>query len=308
MSADLVAPIAARQYGLITRQQALDAGVSRSVIAVELRRGNWIEVRRGVYRSAFALQSWRQRALGACIGSPAVLSHASAAYVHGLITETPQLIEVLVDHNASTDGLGRTAQVHRSRSLRAASTVVDGLPVTIVPRTIADLAASLAPGPLAEVVDRAFRACHERSRLLADLELAGVSGACGGPAIRAALAPWRGGNGRVRRLESVLEAQVMRVFVQSTLPMPVCQHHVELPGRGSAYLDFAWPRERVGLEVDGYAYHADRTSFDHDRARGNALLVLGWSVLHTTATEVRRNPAALVAAVSNVLAGDREGS
>ncbi|HSH61008.1 MAG TPA: type IV toxin-antitoxin system AbiEi family antitoxin domain-containing protein [Acidimicrobiales bacterium] len=40
------------QHGLITRRQAMRAGLTRSTIATNLANGVWVSVRRGVYALA----------------------------------------------------------------------------------------------------------------------------------------------------------------------------------------------------------------------------------------------------------------
>jgi hypothetical protein len=87
--------IAARQHGLVTREQALGAGMAPWTITDELARGTWRQRRPGVYRTADAPETWRQRALALCIGpSPAfAVSHRSAAFLHGLLPAPPEPLE-----------------------------------------------------------------------------------------------------------------------------------------------------------------------------------------------------------------------
>jgi very-short-patch-repair endonuclease len=302
------APLAAAQRGLITREQALAAGMPRWTIANALASGTWVEVRRGVYRWASSPESWHQRALAACIGRvrASAVSHRSAAFLHGLVPVAPEPLEVVVPYGSAWAGLSRIARVHRVQKPLARGEVVsvDGLSVTSLPRTLADLAGVLASGPLAEIVDRAMRlrpSDAARTWLAHAIEEA-VRERRGAPRLRAAAAPWVAAGGGARQLQSVLEAQVMRVLLVAGIPKPHCQHEVVLPGGDHFFLDFAWPAARVALEVDGYAFHSDRRAFDHDRSRGNRLLVAGWQVLHTTAGEIRSRPHALVAALQDALA------
>ncbi len=67
-------------------------------------------------------------------------------------------------------------------------------------------------------------------------------------------------------------------------------------------LDFAYPAQRVAIEADGFRYHGGRRAFDHDRARGNELLTLGWRVLHVTAKHIEEHPEQVVAWVQQALA------
>lgn len=54
--------------------------------------------------------------------------------------------------------------------------------------------------------------------------------------------------------------------------------------------DFAFPAEKIALEIDG-AVHRIKSRFNSDREKGNAALMLGWSVLHVTPAQVRSGEA-----------------
>jgi hypothetical protein len=175
--------------------------------------------------------------------------------------------------------------------------------VTGLARTVADLAPRLPAPALAEVVDRAIFGCTTvaaRARLLQGLASRAEVNRRGARALRAACLAWRSDD-RWRELASALEAKVMRLVLGAGLPEPVCQHRVALAGGGVALIDFAWPEAMVALEVDGFRFHADRTAFDRDRRRGNALVAAGWQLLRTTAPQVRDRPQELVAAVAAAL-------
>lgn len=67
-------------------------------------------------------------------------------------------------------------------------------------------------------------------------------------------------------------------------------HKVLLPVVGTCYLDIAFRRERVAVEVDGWRYHATPEVFETDRARQNALVLDGWLVLRFTWTMLTQDP------------------
>jgi hypothetical protein len=300
---------AAAQHGLLTREQALAAGLARWVVDKEIARGTWIPMRPGVYRSATAPVTWHQRALAACIGHACALavSHRSAAFLHGLLTVPPEPVDVTTCYGGSTAGLGRVARPHRVRHAPGPGEIVTlcGLPATSLVRTLGDLAGRTRPAELVELVDRAFRSLNSdaaRRRLLRALQepAQGRSGAC---ALREALGPWTDIRVTGGQLQSVLEAQVLRLLTRVNVPRPVLQHEVMTADGDRYFLDFAWPSSGVALEVDGYAFHSDRRTFTKDRVRGNRLLVEGWQVLHTTFREIRDTPETLV---ESLLAALRE--
>lgn len=292
--------LAAAQHGLLTREQAIGAGLAKWAIGDEIARGAWVPVRPGVYRSTSASVTWHQRALAACIGKTGAiaLSHRSAAFVHGLLPEPPAAVEVMTRYGAPRAGIRLIATVHRVRRPPTPGEMetVEGLPVTSLARTLVDLAGCLPSHELAELVDRAVRSRRSdaaRRRLLRALQEA-LPGRFGAVALRDALRPWTVTGPGKAQPQSVLEAQVLRVLARADLPVPTPQHLVVLPGGDRFYLDFAWPAARVALEVDGYAFHSDRRSFSSDRQRGNRLLAAGWQVLHTTSDEITHQPETLV--------------
>lgn len=301
------ADIAAAQHGIISREQASAAGWTEQQIDNELTRGTWVPVRPGVYRSTSTPETWHQRAMAACIGRVRAIavSHHSAAFLHDLVELPPEPPDVIAAQVTSTRGLGRIARVRRLRALPGAREIVTiaSLPVTSLPRTLADLAGVTTNRELRELVDRAVRSLRldwERVALLRSVqELA--AGRHGADAVRSAVAPWTLERGGSRKMQSVLEAQVLRILLAARIPAPTCQYPVVLPDGRRCYLDFAWPQVRIALEVDGYAFHSDRDTFEHDRQRGNHLLALGWQILHTTAGEIRRNPQSLLDVLGGVL-------
>lgn len=66
--------------------------------------------------------------------------------------------------------------------------------------------------------------------------------------------------------------------------------HLVLPGTGTCYLDIAFKRERVAVEVDGWRYHSTPEVFETDRARQNALVLDGWLVLRFTWAMLTQDP------------------
>lgn len=84
-------------------------------------------------------------------GDGALLSGLAAAHLHGLVKGPPPPAEV----TARTERRIERVRTHRCRFLDAQdATVVRGIPVTTVPRTLVDIASVLS-------LDALARACHE---------------------------------------------------------------------------------------------------------------------------------------------------
>lgn len=102
---------------------------------------------------------------------------------------------------------------------------------------------------------------------------------------------------------SELESHVLRTIVEAGLPAPVRQLRVVANGH-TYFLDLAYP-EKVAIEVDGFAFHHDRTTFDRDRRRQNDLVNVGWIVLRFTS---RSTAAEIVDSVRQALFGRSYGA
>lgn len=73
-------------------------------------------------------------------------------------------------------------------------------------------------------------------------------------------------------------------------------HLTELAGMtpnlqvGRYRLDFGIPTSKLGIEVDGLAFHNGQKSFREDRERQRQLEIMGWRLLRFTALEVQSDP------------------
>ena len=82
------------------------------------------------------------------------------------------------------------------------------------------------------------------------------------------------------------------------LPLPAT--NVKVAG---LEVDAVWHRERLVVEVDGYAYHGTRQAFERDRRRDARLLLAGYRVLRITWLRLTREPERVVALIAAALRG-----
>lgn len=157
-AASLVSSIAASQWSLLTTAQAEAAGVSRSSLARMCERGDLERVGQGVYVLAGAddaLTSLRAAWLSLApalspeerLADPprlAVVSHASAAALHQLGDLPHDVAEFIVPKLRRTIRPG--VRLHQAHLEAADVTIVEGLPVTTIERTVADLLGSRVHG------------------------------------------------------------------------------------------------------------------------------------------------------------------
>jgi len=285
---------------LLTLEQARDAGYSLRQVQHRRETGCWEQMHDGVYRVAGVPPSWEQRVLAACLaaGPGAVASHRSAARIWRIDESHRPVVELSVPSGRQPrlDGV----IVHRSGDLGpGVSTIRDGIPVTTPVRTLLDLGGVQG----ARAVERSLEVAL--GRRLVTLE--GLRTTLDSVARRG-----RRGVGVLRMLldkrsegddlsESVLEARMLGLCREQGLPAPICQHEVHHRTRFVGRVDFAYPADRVAIEVDGYESHSSLDAFRRDRARQNELVGLGWTVLRFTWDDVVHHPALVAKAVTCVL-------
>lgn len=131
------------QYSLLLRHQLTGAGLTDKQISAQLRSGLLLRVGPGAYRPRGAAQTWQLRALAAVLSSrsEALVSHRSAAYLHGLLPLAPGTIDVTVPrHRRPRRREG--VRFHESVAFDLADPVrVDRIPATGVAKTILDCCA-----------------------------------------------------------------------------------------------------------------------------------------------------------------------
>lgn len=241
------------------------------------------------------------RAAAACrmLGPKALASHGTAAVLWGL--EVPVTLQsdsrphVLVPMGFSVRP-GVPAVLYRTRCLGPPDAAVLGrAPVTTVARTLVDLAVIDADAYARAFDDALARHLVRLGELRSVLARVGVQGRAGGGVVLSSIGIWDGGG-----IESPAEALLARWILRNKLPAPVRQLEVADARARRARLDCAWPRLRVALEVDGYAFHREAGSFVADRRRDSWLASLGWTTLHTTVPELRDGAADLLAALAHL--------
>ncbi|MBB3676536.1 hypothetical protein [Modestobacter versicolor] len=243
---------AAEPPRLVTRPQALAAGLVDDEIRRRRRRGQWTTLQRGAYLAGPGRPDRRQRHLLAVEATlaglrvPAVLSHASAAALHGLPLWGLALSKVHVTRQPPA----RSADEARLRSHVARlgpDDVVDvgGTTVTSLARTVTDLARA-APFPVALVIADAALASGRTSPDELRACLAAGAGTRGTRSARRALLAADG------RSESVGESRSRALMIDAGLLLPDLQVAVAGPdGRLIGRSDFGWRGHRLLGEFDG---------------------------------------------------------
>lgn len=207
-------------------------------------------------------------------GPGATLSHRSAARLWGLHRASNGSIEVTRARGWRGPA---AAKVHRATLRADERTVVNGIPVTTVPRTIFDLAA---------VVSR-----QQLERSLNEAEIRGLTDALSIPNLLDRY-PRRPGSAALRALlddgaasrgapYNDFEERFVAFLDRHSFPRPRLNADVAAGGRFFS-ADCLWHDRRLIVELDGRAVHGTEQAFEKDRERDRILLTAGWRVLRVT--------------------------
>ena len=263
------------QSRVISRQQAQDAGWPDRAIDRRLRSGTWRRLHRGTY-ATFTGDASREAKLWAAVlraGPGAVLSHETAAEVHGLTDKPKSQIHISVPAQRNPDRLRRIPGVviHRSRRLVPEWQPPWHLPRTTVEDTVLDLIATArtfddAYGWISSAVGRRLTSPRSLSKALAARTRIRWR-----DWITAALEDAEDG------VHSPLERNYVH-GVERAHRLPTAQRQAKRRhGSGTRYLDNLYDYG-VSVELDGSAAHPAEGRW-RDTRRDNANLVQGTETL-----------------------------
>jgi very-short-patch-repair endonuclease len=311
MSPVLPTELSRRQAGVLRRDQLRSAGWSDASVRRAVERGELRAVGHRALLVAAVPPTWNQRAWVALAQAApgAVISHRSASQLHRVGRISVSAIDVAepeaTNHGASGPSLHRTTAL-----LAEHTTVVDGLPVTTLARTIFDLAGLVSPARrrrglpslTAAQVERALDDALVRGLALGQLEqVLAVLGGRGRPGtvLTRDLVEERS-DGRAPTA-SELEDLVRCVLRTYGVPDPDRQVPLGAEDR-TGFVDFAYRRERVVIEADGRQHHTALLDAEHDRWRDLRLAADGYVVVRITQRQLRREPARFATGVLDLLA------
>jgi very-short-patch-repair endonuclease len=274
----VIAGLADIQYGVVSRRQLLERGLTKGDVERRLRSRRLNRVHRGVYAVGHRVLTLEGRWMAATLATGGALSHASAAAAWDLRRAGGGVIDVSV---ASGAGREKRAgiRLHRSGTLSASDiTTHRGIPITTPARTIIDLARTLKGRPLEQLVDLADQ------RGLVDFDdLTSANPA----SLRAVLKQYAPAATR-----SEMEERFLRLCDDHRIPRPETNRIIE-----GIEVDFVWRDRRLIVEVDGYAYHRSPSAFERDRERDVTLTTSGWRVLRFTWAKILRRAGWVAASI-----------
>lgn len=290
--------MAKRQHGVVSIRQLLGPlGYSRSAITRAAAAGRLHRLYRGVYAVGHTRISTHGECLAAVLacGPGALLSHASAAWLWGISPQSPKPFEVTV----STARSPKPSIVPRySRALTSDDrALVEGIPVTSLPRTLLDVAATFRFHRLQRLLERA-----EELGLFdlgaAEALLARSTGHPGAGRLRRAIALY----GPPAFTRSGLERRFLDLVKGAGLPRPTTGFN-----EAGHELDVYWPQERFAVELDTFETHGSREAFERDRRRQEDLKLAGVEMVRITGRRLEREPRQVIDRVARLLAQRRRG-
>ncbi len=288
--------LARRQHGVIAREQIARLGLSAGWVQHRVARGWLGRLHRGVYLvGPLEVQHSRAMAATLAVGEGALLSRYPAAVLWGDRPPGQGPIEITV--------VGREVRARKGIRTHTAAHLHPedatrhlGIPVTSPARTLLDLATVVSPRDLGRATEEAQ---VQRRVTLHSLneQLSRYPTHRGAAALRKAIRT----DPALTRSEA--ERRLLELIRAARLPPPTTNAKV-----GGHEVDFLWREQRLVVEVDGYAFHSSRHSFERDRRRDRALQAQGYRVLRITWRELTHEPEALIAELAVALLRRPAGS
>ena len=270
-----VVALAARQHGNVTREQLLDLGLGAAAVTYWVRSGRLHRVHPGVYclgRPATTALERAAAVLLAC-GPTAALSHSSALALWAITDRWPSRLDVTVTVDRRPAGI----RVHLCRTLTPRDIRRrHGIRVTSPARTLLDCAPALSDPGLARAVNDARLA-----NLVQPASLAELLARCPRHPGTLRLRPFAGSETGPTRSE--LEDAFLTFCQRFDLPRP------RVNTRVNGYeVDAYFAAERLIVELDGWAFHRTRNSFERDRERDTEGLAAGLPTVRITHERIMR--------------------
>jgi REase_MTES_1575/Transcriptional regulator, AbiEi antitoxin len=284
----LIASLAANQHGHVARRQLLDLGLTPNEISKRITKGLLIPVFRGVYAVGHPRPEAVARAAAAVLagGDDAVLSYFSAAALWEMGTTWPWTPEITVPARRRPSGI--RVHVHpalESQDIRHHR----GIRVTSPARTILDIAPRLSKAQLARTLNEARLSRHLRLNAVEELLARNLLH----PGTRLLKPLSESPTGPTR---SEFEDRFIAFAHDHGLPAPLVNAHV-----AGYEVDILFPDHRVIVELDGWSFHSNRTSFERDRDRDAALLAAGYVTVRITWERLTHSPAREAARLHEIL-------
>ena len=279
------------RYGLVTTAELVASGLTAGAISKRVARGALQRRYIGVYSYGPGELSreaeWMAAVLAA--GHDAVLSHRSAAALWEIRRDRRPISEVLAPRGRRPKGpvLARSYRHLDPRDV----TVVRGIPVTTVARTLVDLADVLTPHQLAKVIDEAdYLGLFDLTETYEAMQRANGRHNLG--VLNRAIGLYIGGSAGTKSRNEDAFLALLRL---AGLPEPLVNHVVE-----GEEVDCVWSDRLLVVEVDGPGHHRP-TARRTDARKARALTAAGYTVLRVTDVDLTARPTDVIGRLKPLL-------
>jgi very-short-patch-repair endonuclease len=281
-----VRALAGRQFNRISREQLRQHGLNENAINHRVSIGELVIVEQAVLAFAPVLDDDWGRWMGATLTAPGTfLSHVSAAAARGYWTRRGHFETVTRVGNGGPRRHGGLL-VLRSSTLAGETETYRGIPITTVPRTLLDLAATttISNTALARLVREAIRLGLTSLAALADY-LVAHRGRRGTARLAAVLTRYSGIP--IHRARSGAEVRAIEELRDAGFQMPSLNARI-----AGEEADLSWSRQRIIIEIDGGPFHLDR---GEDARKQRIWEAAGWIVRRIPSDDVYERPERLIA-------------
>jgi very-short-patch-repair endonuclease len=275
---------AQRQHGVVSTAQLLAAGWDKDAIARRVERGYLRRLHHGVYLVG-PIESPHARAMAAVLATDGIVSSYPAAVLWDWRPprEGPM--------HAIAAGRGRPGiTVHHTTLHPSDITRRHGIPTTSAARTLLDLAATEPTAELERALNEAGLQRRVSPHSLTE-QFSRYPHHRGTAALRKAIAT------EPRLTRSDLERIALGLIRRARLPEPETNVRVE-----GHEVDLLWRDVGLIVEIDSWAFHSVRSSFEQDRRRDQRLTTAGYRVIRITDRQLTNEPELVVATLTRALA------
>jgi hypothetical protein len=285
-----------QQDHVVSREQALRAGLTRNVLRNRLRpAGPWRRLLPGVYLTVTGTPTRVQREMAAVLyaGPKSIISGAAALRYHRLPAPQSNLVDVLVPAQMQRQSKGYV-RLHRTRRLPETIYGLPRRPYASPARAAAD--AALWLHDLREVRAVIAGAVQHRdgctARELADeLREGPIRGSA---LLRRVVAEVTDG------IRSAPEAELRELVKIADLPMPLFNPRLYVPnGVFLGCPDAWWAQAGLAAEVDSREWHMNPQDWERTLSRHARFGEQGIVTLHFTPRQLRTESATVIAQLKN---------
>jgi hypothetical protein len=289
-----------RQHDVITRKQALRAGVTQDALRHRLRAGGpWQILLPQVYVATTGTPSRGQQEMGAMLygGPQSVVTGRAALACHRIRVELSDFVDVLVPLTRQRGDAG-FVRLHRTSRMPEGHFQFGGIRYTLAARAVGDMVRGM--GSLRDVralvADAVQRERCELGELIAELNA--------GPRresalFREALSEVIGGS------RSAAEGDLLKLITKAGLEMPLFNAEIYDGDEFVARPDAWYPELGIAIEIDSREWHLSPTQHKYTLRRGNRMEKYLINVLRFTPNDLRYEPEWVIAEIREAISRAR---